>query len=142
MDTSRLDSRDQEPEQPRTTPEGIDLGIMRLWRIALIVEPAGVQLIFELMDMVTIGRNDVKSQQIPDIDLRPFDAERLGVSRLHLFVKLEGENIVVIDNRSLNGTKLNGSQLEPGKAVPIRDGDSLMLGALNIKVALLAHPMD
>jgi pSer/pThr/pTyr-binding forkhead associated (FHA) protein len=35
----------------------------------------------------------------------------------------------VVDSGSPNGTLVNGSEIEPGEPVPLRDGDHIHLGA-------------
>jgi hypothetical protein len=122
--------------------EGIDLGMVRPWRIALVVKRMQVKLIVDLIDSLIIGRFDGDNNVLPDIDLRPFHAEELGVSRQHLFLKLEGDNVVVIDNESSNGTMLNGRRLKSGYPYPIQHGDEIVLGALEIQIELLINPLE
>src|SRR5215216_5575720 len=86
--------------------EGIDLGMLRPWRIGLVIKRMQVKLIIDLISTLTIGRFDGDNNLLPDVDLRPFHAEELGVSRQHLFLKLEGDSVVVEDNGSSNGTML------------------------------------
>jgi pSer/pThr/pTyr-binding forkhead associated (FHA) protein len=35
----------------------------------------------------------------------------------------------VVDSGSPNGTLVNGSEIQPGEPVPLRDGDRIQLGA-------------
>jgi predicted component of type VI protein secretion system len=53
-----------------------------------------------------------------------------GVSREHakLIAGPDG-NWSVVDLGSTSGTLVNGSEITPGEAVPLRDGDRLNLGA-------------
>jgi pSer/pThr/pTyr-binding forkhead associated (FHA) protein len=78
---------------------------------------------------VRIGRRSVSRGITPEIDLTgpPTDP---GVSRLHaaLIARSDG-SWSVVDSGSPNGTLVNGSDIQPGKPVPLRDGDSIYLGA-------------
>ena len=140
--TTILRNGEDRPDPIAPDSEGLDLGVLRPWRIALLIRHLQVRLIIDLIDTLSIGRCHEDSNSSPDIDLRPFDAEKLGVSRLHLFIKLEGARVVVVDNKSSNGTKVNGHLLQPDKSYPIRNGDELALGALKIQIALLVNPLD
>jgi Protein kinase domain/FHA domain len=78
---------------------------------------------------VRIGRRSMSRGITPEIDLTgpPTDP---GVSRLHatLIAGPDG-NWSVVDSGSPNGTVVNGGEIQPGKPVPLRDGDHIHLGA-------------
>jgi serine/threonine protein kinase len=78
---------------------------------------------------VRIGRRSVSRGITPEIDLTgpPGDP---GVSRLHaaLIARSDG-SWSVVDSGSPNGTLVNGSEIQPGEPVPMRDGDHIHLGA-------------
>jgi pSer/pThr/pTyr-binding forkhead associated (FHA) protein len=124
------------------TPElkAIDMGMPRPWRIALLLVEHQMQMIFDLTNPVTIGRSVPENGYNPDIDLGAYAGSDRGVSREHLIMQLEGERVVVIDNASANGTKLNGEWLESGQSYPLRHGDDLQLGLLKLRVELLTNP--
>jgi hypothetical protein len=102
--TSRLGEEQRLTIFSTPEPTTVDLGGRRPWRMVLIVKSMQVKLIIDLINTLSIGRFHEGSDVVPDVDLRPFDAEKLGVSRQHVFIKLEGDNLVVIDNKSSNGT--------------------------------------
>jgi ABC-type multidrug transport system ATPase subunit/predicted component of type VI protein secretion system len=81
-------------------------------------------------DVTLLGRSE-------QADLR-FPAELRYVSSRHAEIRREGENFVVIDLESTNGTRLNGQRLPPGQSTPLRDGAVLRIGdeALGISVGL------
>lgn len=133
------DDDTKEAGAPQIKP--IDLGMPRPWRIALRIVQLQIQLIFDLGGTMVIGRAQPETQTYPDIDLSPFNGEELGVSRQHLIIKLDGDRVVVSDNKSSNGTKLNGERLKPNEAYPIRHGDELTLGTMALKVELLTNPI-
>ncbi len=54
--------------------------------------------------------------------------EDAAISRRHLRVEFQGEGFVVEDLGSLNGSRINERTIEPGKPVPLRDGDVLAVG--------------
>src|SRR4051812_24047612 len=80
-----------------TEVDDSQLARIRPWRIALTVSHVQVKIIIDLMNSCSIGRLDEASDVIPDIDLSPFSAEAMGVSRQHLFLKLEGDGVFVMD---------------------------------------------
>jgi FHA domain len=76
-----------------------------------------------------IGRHSASSGIDPEIDLSVPPADP-GVSRLHaVLIKAADGTWSVIDPGSANGTAVNGSEIPPGQAVPLRDGDRIHLGA-------------
>ena len=142
MDTSRLDKVHALPESVPQVVSSADLDLLRPWRIALFIKRIRAKLVIDVVNSIYIGRLDLKGDQNPDIDLRPFGAEELGVSRRHLMLKQEDSRIVVIDNRSSNGTMLNNLRLQPHKSYPIRHSDILVLGALEMQVEFLINPLE
>lgn len=127
--------------RPRDT-DTLDLGAMRPWRISMLITQLGVQLIFDLSGQMLLGRRDLENNSVPHVDLSPFRAEELGVSRGHLSVSLEGNTVMIVDNQSLNGTFLNGKPLQSGQPYMLRNGDELMLGMMTMQVELLVNPLD
>jgi len=62
------------------------------------------------------------------------------VSRYHAVARLVGEQAVVMDRDSTNGTYLNGERLEPGREYLIQDNDTIRLGdGVNVYVRT-SHP--
>ena len=78
---------------------------------------------------VRIGRRSASSGISPEIDLSVPPADP-GVSRLHaVLLRAPDGTWSVVDPGSANGTVVNGSEIPPGQAVPLRDGDRVNLGA-------------
>ena len=78
---------------------------------------------------VRIGRRSVSSGISPEIDLSVPPADP-GVSRLHaVLLRAPDGTWSVVDPGSANGTVVNGSEIPPGQAVPLHDGDRVNLGA-------------
>jgi pSer/pThr/pTyr-binding forkhead associated (FHA) protein len=118
----------------------IDMGMPRPWKIALWVLQKNNRIIFDISRPMTLGRMDPDDGVFPEIDLGPYNAKDLGVSREHLVLSLNGDRIVAMDKDSANGTLLNGEKLKPHEDYLIRDGDELTLGLLRLKVELLVNP--
>jgi pSer/pThr/pTyr-binding forkhead associated (FHA) protein len=132
--------RASEVAVPQIKP--VDRGMPRPWRIALTLMDLQVQLVFDLTQTVLIGRAYPDSESVPDIDLTPFNAEDLGVSRQHMNLMLQDDRVVMVDLGSVNGSYLNGQRLEPEKSYPIRNGDEIELGMMKIKAELLMNPFE
>ncbi len=139
--TRKLVPDDDASQAPPPTIKPIDLGMPRPWRIALRIVQMQIQLVFDLAGTMVIGRAQPETNIYPDIDLGPFNAEELGVSRQHLTLKLEDDRVVVIDQKSVNGTKLNGERLKPHEPYPVRHGDELTIGTMAVKIELLTNPI-
>jgi len=78
---------------------------------------------------VRVGRRSVSRGIDPEIDLTGPPADP-GVSRLHaLLVAAPDGTWSVVDPGSANGTFINGDEIPQGKAVALRDGDRIYLGA-------------
>ena len=81
----------------------------------------------------TIGRKIPGSEKIPDVDLNPYKAYSLGVSRIHTTVRVSGGNVLVTDNNSSNGTFVNNKKIPAYKPVPIKHKDIVTLGLFRIQ---------
>lgn len=84
----------------------------------------------------TLGRTIEGQPILPDIDLSPFDAFTLGVSRLHAALRIINREVVVTDLGSSNGTRVNGQKVVPHVDYPINHGDIISLGKLKIQVLI------
>lgn len=83
---------------------------------------------------MTIGRRDPATGAQPDIDLTQFAGYRMGVSRRHLAIHLNGDRLDLEDLGSKNGTFLNGQRLAAHRPYPLHDGDELRLGQIVMRV--------
>jgi FHA domain len=78
---------------------------------------------------VRVGRRSVSRGIDPEIDLTGPPADP-GVSRLHAVLMEAADGTwSVVDPGSENGTLVNGKEIPPGGAVPLRDGDRIHPGA-------------
>lgn len=76
------------------------------------------------------------------INLSEYDNGSKGVSRRHLKIQIAEDNLVVIDLKSTNGTRLNGEPLIPGKHYSILDGSVIALGDLFLAVEIIQVPRE
>src|SRR5579859_6904932 len=79
-------------------------------------------------EQALIGRVDHDVQGItPDVDLSDIPGADT-TSRIHATIEHVGSAYMVTDLNSTNATRVNGKRLEPDKASPINDGESLQFG--------------
>jgi len=69
------------------------------------------------------------------VDLTPYDAYALGVSRRHLSVRRAGHDYTVTDLNSANGTWVNEERLEPQLPVTVKSGSQIRLGNMRIFIS-------
>ncbi|MBZ0297528.1 MAG: FHA domain-containing protein [Anaerolineae bacterium] len=141
-DTRKLDQNPDENAFASQEIKAIDMGMPRPWRIGLRLLQKEQRLIFDMDGPMVVGRMEEHDNIFPDIDLGPYNADELGVSRQHLTLKLDGDRIVASDSGSRNGTLLNGERLEPNTDYLIRDGDEITLGLMRLKIELLVNPFN
>jgi CRP-like cAMP-binding protein len=81
-----------------------------------------------------IGRPDPVTGSVPDIDLGSFDGNRT-LSRRHARILREnGQYFVREDNATTNGTHINGERLATGVNVPVKPGDKLHFGSIEVEL--------
>jgi predicted component of type VI protein secretion system len=91
---------------------------------------AGVgQLPLTITQAVVLGRLETNV-----VDLSPFDADEMGVSRYHCVLIPSERQLAVRDLESTNGTFLNGSPLIAQKPYPLHSNDVLRLGRLEVRI--------
>jgi pSer/pThr/pTyr-binding forkhead associated (FHA) protein len=70
----------------------------------------------------------------PVVDLIPFGAFQLGVSRRHALIRATQAGYEIIDNDSTNGTWLNKQRLIPNRAYPLPNGTIIRLAQMQLVV--------
>lgn len=68
------------------------------------------------------------------LDLSPWGAYHLGLSRRHAVIRRAGSGYEVLDLGSINGTWLDDERLVPHKAYPLPSGAHLRLGSMRLYV--------
>lgn len=87
-----------------------------------------------------IGRSDVKTGVIPHIDLEPFGAYKLGISRRHAVIFQSKNRLMIRDLESSNGTSLNDYALKPDQNYRVRHGDTITVGRMKLQVLFAVMP--
>ena len=112
-----------DPDSDATGPRVVDLA-------------SGEAFYFGSGDLVLIGRSDPVTGIRPDIDLTDADVNR-SVSRRHAkLVKTLDGWAVLEEVGTVNGTFVNDQRVPPGVPVPLREGDRLKIGLVQMKVIL------
>jgi two-component system NtrC family sensor kinase len=109
-----------------------------VWRVQFDVS-RGVNraLGLEINGEVILGRASGDPQIV---DLTPFRAADLGVSREHLIIRPTPTALYVIDRGSTNGTYRNGQLLGRNTPYRLANGDVLSLGQLELVVRIVRRP--
>ncbi|HEX3896272.1 MAG TPA: cyclic nucleotide-binding domain-containing protein [Rudaea sp.] len=101
----------------------------------LALRPAGQDQVISLdatRSEFLIGRPDPAAGINPEIDLGPFNANGT-LSRRHARILREGSlYFLQEENGVANGTHLNGERLQPGIKVPVKPGDKLRFGLIEV----------
>ena len=84
----------------------------------------------------TIGRITDEQPILPDIDLAPYGAFAQGVSRLHALIKIVGQNVLLMDLGSSNGTQVNGQKIIAQVEYPLKHGDLIAVGRMRFQVLI------
>jgi hypothetical protein len=102
--------------------------------IILVIRGMVERLVLKDNQPVILGRSDMKTRFVPDVDLTPYGALDRGVSREHSRIHLDGDHLYITDLDSTNGTFLAGKRLDPNVPTLIRKGDELLLGRLAVQI--------
>lgn len=102
--------------------------------IILVIRGMVERLVMKESQPVILGRSDMRTRYVPDVDLTPYGALDRGVSREHSRLNLEGDHLYITDLDSTNGTFLSGKKLDPNVPTLIRKGDELLLGRLAVQI--------
>ncbi|MBZ0275005.1 MAG: FHA domain-containing protein [Anaerolineae bacterium] len=81
-------------------------------------------------ERTTFGRYDSRNPHHVDVDLTPYGAFKMGVSRIHATIHRESDRLTLVDGGSANGTFLNGFGLIPHTPIPLCNGDEIRMGNL------------
>lgn len=84
--------------------------------------------------IISFGRPDPVTGFIPDVDFTHMAGYRMGVSRRHAQISLQGNSLILTDLASRNGTMLNGTRLPSGDSRMVCDGDTIQMGQLSMRL--------
>src|SRR5688572_23544892 len=102
-----------------------------------LAEDASRGFDIELKDEITFGTAVTETNAV---DLKPYNGMDHGVSRRHLKLTVTTTDLVVIDLKSTNGTRLNDRPIEAQTPYRLLDGDILSLGRLDLVVRVIMRP--
>jgi pSer/pThr/pTyr-binding forkhead associated (FHA) protein/CheY-like chemotaxis protein len=91
-------------------------------------------------EQIIVGRSSSTDSFVPDVDLSAFDAASKGVSRQHLQIFSERDQIYLVDLDSPNGSFLNGERMAPNQAYVLVNGDEIHLGNLPMQIHIIRTP--
>ncbi|MBC8098727.1 MAG: response regulator [Armatimonadetes bacterium] len=131
--TRRLDQEPIEPALPVDDQEALaEYPITWVIELRVVGTPSVVQV--RVQDEMVVGRSDPRYDTQPDIDLEPYGAYDLGVSRRHAQLFPKNNRLLLRDLGSSNGTYINGRYLLQGQEYRLRHGDMLTIGKLQLQV--------
>jgi hypothetical protein len=102
--------------------------------IFLVIQDFVERVLFVEKLSAVIGRADMKTGFLPDIDLTRHGALVHGISRAHARLHRQGAHFYITDLCSDNGTFIGGKRLTPDVPNLLGSGDELVLGCLKMKV--------
>jgi len=119
--------------QPVDTPDNL----VECWELIMQIGASRETVIrIGLVGQVVLGRSDSKSNARLHLDLTPYGAHLVGVSRRHAAINASQGRLYIRDLESRNGTQLNGVTLIPAKPYPFQPGDELRLGGLRLTLCI------
>jgi len=83
-------------------------------------------------EKILIGREDPVSGVFPDIDLEPHGGHESGVGRQHAQLVIIDGQFHLEDLDSINGTFVNKKRVPANQPHPLKDGDLVRLGKIEL----------
>lgn len=81
-----------------------------------------------------IGRWDPDGKSFPEIDLEALDLDA-KVSRKHALLTVKGDQLILEDAGSLNGTFLrDGSPVKAGEKISLQAGEEFIVGTIRLLI--------
>lgn len=119
--------------QPAAPLRRLEVSLLDQDIVALVVAGHQEPVMVKGSRSIVLGRYS-PGEAAPTVDLTPFDAGVLGVSRQHARIVRDRQGLTVEDLSSTNGTRVNKVQLEPRTPFALRSGDMVQLGQLVLYV--------
>jgi CRP-like cAMP-binding protein len=117
---------------PEAPPAGSET-VASVSRHRLVEVTSGNPFFLSAGSETTIGRADPVTGIRPDIDLAEFDANR-SVSRRHAkILRAESGYAVIEEVGTVNGTFVNDQRIPTGTPVPVRNGDRVKIGLIQLR---------
>jgi hypothetical protein len=130
------------PYKPESSEENpSSLLLKQPWRVVLEMLQGEKRLVLglDLYGDVILGRGESRPGLIV-VDMEPYDAVKLGVSRVHAMLRPTKSHLYLIDQGSTNGTTVNGASVQNGLLNSLKDEDVIALGDLILMVKTIAKP--
>lgn len=109
------------------------------WRIELYGPQGSKTIGLDVLGDVVLGRG-TEPGCLPDLDLSPYGALELGVSRRHAVLKPTSQSLYLLDLQSRNGTQYNGMPMANGLARSLQTNDVITLGTLRLLIKIIDSP--
>jgi hypothetical protein len=119
-------------EPTANNPVTLEVRELRGKGVVLVVRGHSDPILVQGHDLI-LGRYDPGSR-VPTVDLTPFNAGALGVSRRHARLAVQHDIYLIEDLGSTNGTWVNQQRLPAGKQHGLQNGDLVQLGQLVLNV--------
>ncbi len=122
---------------PHAQTPMIDGNPAPIWRIRFeLASDTSVAFGLDINGEVILGRDT--AQDI--VDLRPYNADDLGVSRRHALLAPTATKLYIMDLGSTNGTLRNGQPIGVKIPYDLLNGDTITLGKLDLIVRIVERP--
>lgn len=111
------------------------------WRIMLEmrIETHWMRLGLDLYGEVKLGRGESRDGHVM-VNLNPYGAGVLGVSRLHLALRPTPQGLVAVDLNSTNGTTINGEDIPPETEMLLPDRCEIALSKMKLLLYVVEKP--
>ncbi|MBI5670188.1 MAG: FHA domain-containing protein [Chloroflexi bacterium] len=114
--------------------------------LAILIPDEAQPILVRGEQKIVLGRSGFVTDPVPTVDLTPYNAAGLGVSRQHAVISRPGDQYVIQDLGSTNGTWVNEVRLAKDKFHELNSGDVVRLGQLTFyvyfKTAAAESPVD
>lgn len=132
LSTEPVPQRPIQPTETNLQARAIEVPELRGKGIALVIRGHENPVMIQGSDII-LGRYDPGSS-LPTVDLTPFNAGGMGVSRRHARIQAQHDIHLIEDLNSTNGTWVNQQRLPAGKQQGLQNGDLIQLGQLVLRV--------
>lgn len=102
-------------------------------QIALMLVPGQPPVILSGRTEYVLGRQ-AQDQTPPDVNLVPYGGRDKGVSRRHASLRVDRQQLLLMDLGSANGTQLNGTPVKANHPARLENGDEIRLGKLALRI--------
>jgi hypothetical protein len=110
----------------------------KIWKVVLVSPiPDQKPLALEIGTGVVVGRQT--NLVNVDLDLTPYSAENLGVSRIHAAFEPTPEGLFLSDLGSANGTYCNNIRIESGSRHLLKENDVISFALLQFKIKIIGN---